>query len=106
MAPLKGLEVDQFVQLDSSMDSKMPDKVRVVTEGFPTFVTLIGPLSIMDPKMSDEVRVVTESFLRLVTLVWPLSSVAPLMFHEECSSVKALIALATFIGLSPVWIQR
>lgn len=52
----------------------------------------------MDSKMPNEVAVMTEGFPTLITLIWSLPSVAPLVFDKECSPTEAFTALTALVG--------
>lgn len=64
------------------MGPLMSCKVCTSTEGFSTFITLVGLLSCVDAIVSNEAALPTEGFPTVFTLIGRLFCVHPLMFKE------------------------
>jgi hypothetical protein len=72
----------------------MLNKRRKHTEGFVTFITLVGLLTIVCSLMVNEVKTLTESFSTLFTFIGLLSSVNALMLKKMSLLTKGLSTLA------------
>lgn len=129
---IKRLQVHRISPISNCMCSKMPNKVPVMTECFPTFITCVRSLSSVASLVIHKKRLATKAFIALTTLIRFLTSVCTRMLEKPCIlnegfatlfTMTALLSIVyplmlakvgakaeslptcfTFIGFSPVWI--
>ena len=87
------------VQFDNSMDSKMPNEVAVMTESFPTLITLIRSLSSVASLMFYKERSPTKAFTALTALIGFLTSVDSEMLEKPCILTEGFPTFITVITL-------
>lgn len=85
------------------MDSQVVSEGMFVTVGFATLDTLVRLFPSVSSLMYDKVGLLAESYPAFVTFIWFLPGMSSLMVKEPLFMAEDLPALITFIRFPRAW---